>query len=329
MSHEITVANGVAEAYYAAAPAWHRLGQVVAEAQNSAEVIKLAHLDWEVTKQPLFTRNVTSEEISPVADRFVTMRSDNNQQLGIVGNTYSVLQNADAFSILDALIANGDLLYESAGSLKGGNYVWMLARFPKEFYVSSDDPCQNYVLLVNTHDGSKKLTVLPTNVRVVCWNTLSYALSDAKTQFLIKHSGSMNGHIEEMQKFLGIMNSTNQQIESIMKELAQRPVDTTYVDGYIETMFPILKVKTEEEALASTRLKNIRSIVQANFDNMDTIASRNTRFGLFNAITEYVDHQRTTHGKDDANIEAGNRFNSIFFGSGNELKQKAFKLIQK
>ena len=44
--------SGEAALYLLKEKAWHGLGQVVKEAKTSKEVIKLAHLDWEVKKTP-------------------------------------------------------------------------------------------------------------------------------------------------------------------------------------------------------------------------------------------------------------------------------------
>src|SRR3954469_25860370 len=87
--------------------AWHKLGQIVEEYPTSAEAIKHAGLDYTVEKRKLFTYdsennngntdiNIVIPEIE-VPNYFATVRTDNEQVLGVVGKDYEIVQNSDAF----------------------------------------------------------------------------------------------------------------------------------------------------------------------------------------------------------------------------------------
>ena len=49
--------------------------------------------------------------------------------------------------------------------------------------------------------------------------------------------------------------------------------------------------------------------------------SRGTLWGFVNAVTEYADFEKVVRGDDKSK-----RLNSIWFGTGADLKQKAFNL---
>ena len=66
-------------------------------------------------------------------------------------------------------------IYETAGALKGGRHIWMLARLPKTLRAAGDDEIKPYVLLANSHNGTRALRMIPTTIRVVCANTLVVA----------------------------------------------------------------------------------------------------------------------------------------------------------
>jgi hypothetical protein len=72
---------------------WHGLGATLDNPPTMAEAIRLAGLDWEVALRPL----VTADTHQPVP-AFATIRTPDNQILGIVGPHYRPLQNADAFA---------------------------------------------------------------------------------------------------------------------------------------------------------------------------------------------------------------------------------------
>jgi hypothetical protein len=104
MAHEISevTINGqrIVEAMYANKPAWHGLGQIFDAAgtlaPDSETAIELAHLDWNVCKEPIALMDGRK-----VDDYFALVRQDTRNALYVVGNEYEVLQNREAFAFLD------------------------------------------------------------------------------------------------------------------------------------------------------------------------------------------------------------------------------------
>lgn len=337
MSHEISIVNGREEAFYADEPAWHKLGITVKGAQTSIEAIKLAHLDWNVNKVPAVGKLTNEDDTIDLinhTDKFVTYREDTKASLGVVGNRYEIVQNIEAFNFVDSLIESGDILYESAMALKGGSMVVLLARFPKEQYVTEDDPCHDYILLVNTHDGSKALRILPTNVRVVCWNTLQYAIAMSHKKedkaLWVRHSGDLTSKIEEARDILSIMNKAQQELYGIFRTFASKTVPESKAREIIEKVYPDPKLDPNKEYKRDPlgKARNIRSKIVDCFNEMNTDATKGTWYGLMNAFTEYVDHHASYHGKNEEE-KGNNQFSSIFFTGGNRLKQTAFDMITK
>lgn len=78
----------------------------------------------------------------------------------------------------------------------------------------------------------------------------------------------------------------------------------------------------------STRTKNVRQELHRLFEEgigHTMPAIRHTTWTALNAVTEYVDHYRSTRGK--TSIErASNRLDSAWFGSGARLKERAWEL---
>lgn len=64
----------------------------------------------------------------------------------------------------------------TAGSLKGGQQVWALAKIKESFDVFGDDTVESYLLFSNPHQYGKSINVRFTPVRVVCNNTLTMSL---------------------------------------------------------------------------------------------------------------------------------------------------------
>jgi hypothetical protein len=63
-----------------------------------------------------------------------------------------VVQNEDAFKFTDSLLGEG-VTYETAGSLRGGKIIWLLAKMPEDVTILGDTVTP-YMVFTNTHDGS-------------------------------------------------------------------------------------------------------------------------------------------------------------------------------
>ena len=178
---------------------WHGLGTIVQEAPTSKDALHLAGLDWNVISNPIFTAD--GKEIEGWKSN---VRDSDNTVLGIVSNKYKIVQNAEAFEFTDELISD-DVKYETAGSLRNGKQIWLLAKMPKVKVVGDDvDP---YVCFTNSHDGLGSIKVCMTPVRVVCNNTLNLALSNKRRCWTTRHVGDINSKLEEARRTLALANS--------------------------------------------------------------------------------------------------------------------------
>jgi phage/plasmid-like protein (TIGR03299 family) len=214
-------------------------------------------------------------------------------------------------------------MYETAGSLKGERRIWMLARIPKEYRAGPDDLIKPYVLLVNTHDGSGALRMIPTTVRVVCQNTLSLALGRAAAGegLAIRHHPSLEKRVAEARQKLGIISARFDQFDRELHAMLATMPSSRQTDDYFQTLLP--EAKTDREK------KNRDAVVgafYANFDNdRNTLPGiKHTAWALYNSVSEWADHQRRVRGSGEV-ARTENRLNSIWFGTSHRLKQVAYQ----
>ena len=141
---------------------WHGLGVEVSEAPNSEDALRFAGLDWNVRQE-----NVFNSRGGIIKGFKANVRDSDDSVLGVVGDRYKVVQNRDAFKFTDGLIG-GDVRYETAGSLRDGKQIWLLAKLPEQQIAG--DAVEPYLCFTNAHDGSSGVRVCMTPVRVVCKN---------------------------------------------------------------------------------------------------------------------------------------------------------------
>jgi phage/plasmid-like protein (TIGR03299 family) len=193
MAHELEIRNGEASMFYVNEVPWHGLGTRLSGPATAAEAIKAAKLDWTVAKVPLYA--VQGETSVRVPDAYGVIREDLWGQpacpvLGIVGKHYTPLQNAEAFTFFDPIVGQNAAIYHTAGAIRDGERIWLLAKLPSQIVVVGDDVADKYLLLSNSHDGGSAVQVKFTPVRVVCNNTLTLALSSGPT-IRVAHTRNM------------------------------------------------------------------------------------------------------------------------------------------
>src|SRR5690625_2587441 len=194
--------------------AWHGLGVVLNDPFTAKEAIEYANLDFDVHKRPIYTTMLKDEynihyphalvnEENPIKGKYATVREDNEQSLGIVGDRYEVLQNKDAFGFFDSIVGEGKAIYESAGVLGKGERIFITAKLPQKLVISPDDAIDQYIFITNSHDGSSSVQAAFTPVRVVCNNTLSLALKNSIHKVNIRHTSSLKYRLEDAGRLMG------------------------------------------------------------------------------------------------------------------------------
>ncbi len=322
MAHELAKTNAHTAMMYAGEIPWHGLGTRLEEPATAREAIDAAGLNYLAE-----LRNLQTTDGIPIPQRKAVVRSDSQEILGVVGTSYVPVQNHQAFGFLDAVVADGSLRYHTAGALGKGERVWMLAKLPDDIRVkNSDDITEKYLLLSNSHDGSSSLRVHWTPIRVVCGNTLSIATRKGRGQGIsIIHKGDLATKVRQAQEVLGLAKLFYDDTEEQINRLAHHYPSQRQLEEYFLLVYP------DNPEGESSRTKNVRQEMLRLFEEgigHDMPAIRHTTWTALNAVTEYVDHARSTRGKTSVE-RASNRLESSWFGSGARLKERAWELALK
>jgi len=329
MSDHVTRrANGQREAAFAFRPPWWDMGYKVSDhLMTSAEILREALLDWTVEQHPVYIHRVNEDHQvvhQQVDGQVANIRSDDHSILGIVSEKYKVVNNYEAFDFVDSLHMDGIIKYESAGSLKGGKFVWMLAKMPQEFEVVAGDKLEQYILFTTAHDGSRAVRVLPTSVRVVCWNTLSLATAKESKGLSIRHKGNIFDKLDDARKCIMTAQNKFDDFHKRAKKLTEVQFDIEQLEALTKILIPKEKGKND------TRRAKARASIMKGFtddpQNIDGV--RGTAWAAFNAITQHIDHESSYKGKNtEAKSEA--RMDSVLIGANARFKTEALKVVSK
>ena len=319
MAHELATTNGRTAMFSAGEAPWHALGTRLDVPATAREAISAAGLDYDVTLADLATTGGI-----PVPSRKAVVRSDTDDVLGVVGNSYVPVQNRQAFCFLDAIAADGGIRYHTAGALRKGERIWLLAKLPGLIRVRfSEDVTEKYLLLSNSHDGSSALRVFFTPIRVVCSNTLAMADRGGKGEGIaIRHQGNLPAKVREAREVLGLARRYYDDLDGRVDFLAGHHPTAAQLARYFEALYP------DPAEGGNGRARNVRDALYNLFERgkgQEIPAIRHTSWAAYNSVTEFVDHRRSTRGRDDRE-RGNNRLDSAWFGSGARLKERAFQL---
>jgi phage/plasmid-like protein (TIGR03299 family) len=316
MAHEIEIINGEASFASFREPAWHGLGTVFNEELSTQEMLELANLqDW----------NVRLEEVEPpttlTSDKnyFYVVRNNpvienQNDVLGIVGERYNVLQNEQLFDFADAMLDGGR--WETAGSLRGGRVVFGSLALDRETVLDPNgvaDKINTYLLVNTSHDGSISIQASVTPVRVVCANTLNFALRSVKQTFKIRHTQTANGKVQSAKTALGIANAYMDDFSVMANKMIQTELSAKQFNDILLTAYP-KPDKDSKQALTkwTNKIDMLNDIYTGEFNHMIS----GNAWGALNAMTERIDWFR---GQGETKLAAASGFDVATNAEKNRL----------
>lgn len=275
----------------------------------AAEILDRNKVSFNVDKQPVY---LASGRVYP--GKFATVRTDCNRPLGIVGSRYHVLQNATSLNLFDVAAQAGLVEYGAAGTFDGGAIVWIQAKIPGDMIIGPDR-VEKRLTLATSHDGSSTTRLLVAGTRIVCRNTYEMARREAGG-WTLRHTRSQGERIALAAAAIERAVASFGEMESESNRLFRKRMSYSETKGAIEAIFP----SAGDDV--SSRLDNVRGkVIDLVERGAGNYAVKGTAWGVFNGVTEYVDHHRATRG------EESNRLQSAWLGSGAAIKRRAFEVL--
>ena len=311
------MAHNIDTMMYVGNTPWHGKGTPLQSPPTINEALELSGLNWNVyKKQTYYYKN--NAEATPTG-HYVTTRDDTEAVLGNVSKRYTILQNKEAFQPFEPMLDMGFKL-ETAGSILGGKMVWILAKSPEKYLVG-DDGIQRYVFMYTSHDGSAGNCFRDTGIRIVCNNTLNFALNNTGTfNYQIKHTASIKDKVKQLKDNIVNSNDNFKQAIDTMNRFKEQSFNEKQAGVYFEAVIPFL-IKENREKISKAELGiHTRNTALPVWNKLHSLFKNGkgnqgkTLWDAYNAITEYYDHETTP--KDWV------KYNQ--FGQGFTYKTRAF-----
>jgi phage/plasmid-like protein (TIGR03299 family) len=321
MAHELEMVGEKASMAFAGEVPWHNLGTKVDPSTTPYLMLKAAGLNWNVEKLPLHAhrRNKKTEEIDliEVPTRQALVRSTDNKVLTIVSDDWEPVQNYEAFKFFNEFIFAGDMEMHTAGSLRGGNMVWALAKVKEQFSLfRGKDTVESYLLFSNPHEYGKSITVQFTPIRVVCANTLGLSLS-MKSDTMVRLNHRKKFDADSVKRMLGIAKQKLHTYEEVAKLMASKRYNADALIEFYNTVFPTNKEFDEKDDIEDRMSRPARVAYSVLETQPGHQFGEGTWWQAFNSVTYTCDHL-LGHSDDT-------RMNSAWYGGNRERKLRAME----
>jgi len=285
--------------------------------KNVYDAMEAGDHNYTVDKQPLELPDGTT-----VWDKKAVVRTDTGAYLGTVGRDYQPVQPVRIYEMVNTMLdATGGEITGVVNMHKGSVFGVVLHLNTAEYLPG--DPVELNFLLLAAHNGMYGILGRALSNRLICLNQLP---SSTKL-FNLKHTRFVDGRLDVATKMLSYYNNEIADFNSNMLQLTQYKMNGEATTNFVHDLYPAAKKESKRsESIRNNQISSLIELLYTGKGVEDVPGLKGTGWHALNALTEFVNHERTTRvkaGRDEADV----RFEAINFGSGNDLMQRGLKLL--
>lgn len=278
-------------------PGWHDLGTVFTKPVNVQELLALAHLNaWNVrvieVEAPGFNFGSKKYYFVVRDNPFVPGQVD---VLHVSKQRYTPFQNEQLFDMADGVATAGGR-WETAGSVKEGAVVFGSISIDRETILDPTgvaEVIKNYIVMAQSHDGSMAITGANTPVRVVCSNTLNFALKGAVQTFKFRHTPTADAKAKVIKQALANAHGYIDAMEGFATLLMGKSINDVEWNKIMLTAYP--KPDKEEGRGYTMWDKKFTNLVYLRTSETNA-PHKDNAWGALNVLLEDLDWFRTGRG---------------------------------
>ena len=301
---------------------WLGVG-VSGEWYRSIDALNAANLNFTVRQEKLYWMREERDPnyVTPIvynepAPMFANIRDDDTL-LGCVTPQYKIIQNDDAFSIVDLFISNGGVITH-VGMTEDG-LCFMVARMEVEREIGGD-PYEINLMATNSFNSKYPCQIIMTPVRIYCQNMYRKLVNDRV--FLIKHTTTANSRLETITSGSNLEKKVKL-FSDVIEQSQLKSFDKDKLDSILAILFPYPKEKGPREDVYKLKADAARShFVDRYFDAPDNRVHQGNAFGFINAYFDYLSHRDPM--KNLSSNWADRRLSGIV--SGIDVNRSLFKM---
>ena len=294
--------------------AWHGLGVVTEGSLPAREAFETADALFTVEKRPLYYwGDIDGHRDGLPTEHFGVVRTDSQALLGVVSKQYEIVQN-------DSLLRMAEFIREEVDMdcvivLSDGAKVCFTATLRgASADIVPGDTVKRRIVGYLGHDGKTGCGAKFTNIRVVCQNTLTAALSESGARASIMHKNGANNNFDALISSIDVARQDFVTECDLMREFSRVSMGRDAFREFVDEVYGI------DEGQAFRKRDKLEIAFQHGYGW--EFAPHSVWSGI-NAITQVETSTRgTTAAKGRSQFARGT------FGAGAQISKRAFAIAR-
>lgn len=282
---------------------------------DASAKLTAAGLSFVVEQRPaLYRPDPLADTVQAVDNQFHIVRTDTNQVISekTVSSKFRLVQNADAFSFIDASAVIAEIEIVHGGEFQRGANVFMVGKYPTASLLPDGSSIEHYILLSNGHTGKQNLTARPLNIST---KTGAIVLSTEDKAYAIRHTTNMSNRMKEVLGAISKFKEASTEFVSNAKQLYGVPCTATEASEYFKSC---MEVDDSEDS--STRQKN----AVEKFDALFTASGGGNWWNAYQSLCEYLTFDRSSKSSKTTGADSSsNRAYGVLFGASSRMMDEA------
>lgn len=250
---------------------------------------------------------------TPIPGVLANRQRETGVIMGHTSDQYGVVQNRDAFALLDPFCQAGGVI-EHVGITETG-MVFMVMHLSSYAFGFCGDEFEVYVCCMNSFNCKFPLALIITPIRVYCQNMFRKLMQRGDTALLIKHGRLASDRILSAKAAGSLLLDYQGEFKARLECDAHDERTIYDVHHFTELLLPLVPVDKAHPRAAFTndRIRRQRQeFVDDYYHATDNWAYEGSRLGILNAYFDWVSHHVPT--KASANYEQL-RFSNLVNGT--------------
>lgn len=273
---------------------WLGIG-VSGEWDDYRDALHAAELDFEVEQKQLFyetERGLGSTGVAMVynepAPMFANLRGTDGKLLGCVTPQYRVIQNEEAFKILEPFTAAGGIITHAGMTEQG--LVFMVARMGAGTILG--DGYEFDVMCCNSFNARFPLSLVMTPMRIICQNMYRKLMGNHDCLLRVRHMSKASDRLRAASRAVSGIGSYTSAFQLTLEQARSNAISAPQLNDMVEYLFPYPKPGGERETTSRERVDYMRAMfIEEYYNAPDNVKFHGTGMGFLNAYFDFLTHR--------------------------------------
>lgn len=255
-------------------------------ARTADELCAAAGLGWSVASERFTTASGAAG-----GNLRAIVRADTREVLDVMSDGFELLQPAESFAPLGALVDAG-ATFRGAGSFRGGRTIWAQVDLGTHDVVTGD-AVAFFAHVRDTYDGRHAWSLQVGSQRIVCANTLLHACESGQFLGHSRHNKDLRANVDEARRVLAELQGVAAERVAQYRRLAAWRITDDEVKALLGAVLPKPQGEDDKrrEATRARQENEVWTLLHGAGKGLTWDEVVGTGWAALNAVTEWADHQ--------------------------------------